>query len=450
MLRNDREAVVETRPHGVSTQASRRVVIAGLVGAVTLVAALSGSALAHPGIALTERVPAGSGGAASDQAGRFGADSGRFATSAEVPRVLLAPVPGVFEFPVAMAQHPDSDDLYIVEKGGRIRVVREGVVYEPVPVLDVSDEVSGGLEQGLLGLAFSPDGEFAYLYLTDTAGDSRVLEFAFSDGQFVVGSRREVLFVEQPFANHNAGTIKFGPDGYLYIALGDGGSGGDPDYNAQSLDTRLGSLLRIQPRPTEGTPFAVPADNPFVPDPDDPDKVVPEGALPEIWAYGLRNPWKFSFDSATGDLWIADVGQNRWEEINLQRADSPGGENYGWNHMEGLEAYTGRPAGAEEPENHMPPIHVYSISGQISCAVVGGHVYRGAAMPSLQGAYIFSDWCDGRLRYLRESGGEVVEQAELGVTVPSVTAFGEDHDGELYVISQGGGVFKMLPLSAGR
>jgi glucose/arabinose dehydrogenase len=364
----------------------------------------------------------------------------------EVPQVLLAPVPGVFQQPVAMAQHPDSDDLYVVEKTGRIRAVREGLVFDPVPVLDLSAEVSGGLEQGLLGLAFSPDGDHLYVNFTDNDGGStHVVEFAFDDGAVVPDSRRELLFVEQPFANHNAGTLMFGPDGYLYIALGDGGGGGDPHYHSQSVDTLLGNMLRIDPTPSDDAPYTVPPDNPFVPDPDDEDKVVPEDAREEIWAYGLRNPWKFSFDRDTGDLWIADVGQNRWEEINLQRADSPGGENYGWNHMEGLEPYTGRPAGAEEPDDHAPPIHVYPISGEVACAVTGGYVYRGDAIPWLQGAYVYSDWCDSRLLYIREEDGEVVEEGELGVTVPSIVSFGEDHDGELYAVSLGGTVFKLLP-----
>ena len=361
-----------------------------------------------------------------------------------VPQVLLAPVPGVFQTPVAMAQHPDSDDLYVVEKTGTIRAVRDGLVLDPVPVLDLSSEVSTGLEQGLLGLAFAPEGDFLYVNLTDTAGDTHVLEFAFADGAAVQASRREVLTVDQPFANHNGGTLIFGPDGYLYLGLGDGGSGGDPEYNGQSLDTRLGKMLRIDPRPSGEAPFTVPPDNPFAPDPDDPDKVIPPGALPEIWAYGLRNPWKFSFDRATSDLWIADVGQGDWEEINFQPGGSTGRENYGWNHVEGTALYPGRPQGATEPEDHVPPIHVYGHDGG-SCSVTGGYVYRGEAIPSLQGAYLFSDWCDGRLRYIRHQDGQTGEETELGVTVPSISAFAEDHDGELYAISLGGTVFKILP-----
>ena len=360
----------------------------------------------------------------------------------DAPPLALVPVPGVFQMPVALAQHPDSDDLYIVEKTGYVRAVRGGLQYDPVPVLDLSAEVSSGLEQGLLGLAFSPDGDFLYVNMTDAAGDTHVLEYAFADGVAVAASRREVLTVDQPFANHNGGTMIFGPDGYLYLGLGDGGDAGDPHGNAQNLGTRLGKMLRIDPRPSAGAAFTVPADNPFVADPDDP---APDpAALPEIWAYGLRNPWKFSFDRLTGDLWIGDVGQNTWEEVNVARAGSGGGQNYGWNHMEGLTLFDGRPAGAAEPADHTPPVHTYGRDGG-ACSVTGGYVYRGAST-ALRGAYVFSDWCDGRLRYLREHDGEVVDQGDLGLTVPSITAFGEDHAGELYAISLGGAVLKIVPL----
>lgn len=370
-------------------------------------------------------------------AGHVGAVSAQLP---DPPRVLLAPVPGPFQLPVAMAQHPDSDDLYIVEKVGYIRAVRAGLIYDPVPLLDLSSEVSSGLEQGLLGLAFSPKGNFMYVYLTDDQGDSRLLEFAFSDGAVVLDSRREVLSVKQPFDNHNGGTIEFGPDGYLYVGLGDGGSGGDPEGNGQNLKTLPGSILRIDPRRSGKARYRIPADNPFA------GRSKPKmGARPEIWAYGLRNPWKFSFDRKTGDLWIGDVGQSAWEEINLQRAKSSGGENYGWNYMEGLEPYDGRPRGAKKPANHVRPIYVYPNAGTDSCSVTGGYVYRGEAIPSLKGAYVYSDWCDGRLRYIRNKGRKVVEDEELGITVPSITSFGEDHDGELYAISLGGSIFKILP-----
>jgi glucose/arabinose dehydrogenase len=360
------------------------------------------------------------------------------------PQIALVPLPGAFQTPVAMAQHPETDDIYIVEKSGTIRVLRDGLLLDPTPVLNVSGEVSTGLEQGLLGLAFSPDGDFMYINLTDTAGDTHIYEYGWANDAVVAGSRREVMFVDQPFENHNCGTMIFGPDGYLYLCFGDGGSAGDPNYNAQSLDTRLGKLLRIDPRPSGDAPFTAPASNPFAPDPSDPGKVIPEGALPEIWAYGLRNPWKFSFDRATGDLWIGDVGQGVWEEVDFTPTGSPAGQNYGWNHMEGLVPYSGRPTGATEPANHHKPIHVYQHDG-VACSITGGYVYRGASV-SLSGTYLFSDWCDGRLRWLRQANGQVTESGEFALNVPSITSFGEDHDGELYAISLGGTVFKIVPV----
>ncbi|MGH2712042.1 MAG: PQQ-dependent sugar dehydrogenase [Actinomycetota bacterium] len=376
-------------------------------------------------------------------AGTLGSATARSATQLAPPQIVLVPIPGAFQTPVGMAQHPDTDDLYIVEKSGTIRRVTGGLVLDPVPVLDVSAEVSTGLEQGLLGLAFSPDGDFIYINLTDTAGDTHIYEYGWANNAVLTGSRREVLTVDQPFANHNCGTLIFGPDGYLYICLGDGGSAGDPNYNAQNLGRRLGKMLRIDPRPSGTEPFTAPPSNPFAPDPSNPDKVIPEGALPEIWAYGLRNPWKFSFDKTTGDLWIGDVGQGIWEEVNFTPASSLGGENYGWNHMEGLVAYAGRPAGTQEPANHHKPIHVYQHQAG-ACSITGGYVYRGTTT-ALQGYYLFSDWCDGRLRWLRQTNGQVTESGEFALDVPSITSFGEDHDGELYAISLGGTVFKIVP-----
>jgi glucose/arabinose dehydrogenase len=362
-------------------------------------------------------------------------------SAAQVPEaVTLTPLPGVFRLPVAIAQHPDSDDLYVVEKTGHVRALRSGLVFDPLDVLDVSDETDPvGLEQGLLGLAFAPDGEHLYVNLTDEQGHTRVLEFAVVDGRADPATRREVLHVDQPLANHNGGSVTFGPNGHLYIGLGDGGGAGDPEYTGQTTDELLGKMLRIDPRETaDGAPYAVPEDNPFV------GEDAPEGR-PEIWAYGLRNPWKFSFDQETGDLWIADVGQSAWEEVNVQRADSAGGENYGWNHMEGFELYARRPAGAVEPEDHTPPIFVYPNGGG-RCSITGGYVYRGEAIPWLQGAYVYGDWCEGRIRWLREVDGEVVAEGDLGLTVPLLTSFGQDHDGELYAVSMLGPVFKLTPL----
>ena len=210
------------------------------------------------------------------------------------------------EQPLALAVRKGDDAIYVAEKTGRVVALRGRD--EPEVVLDLRAEVSLGGEQGLLGLAFSPDGRFLYVNFTDTVGHTHVTEFGFADGTADLGSRREVLFVEQPFSNHNGGNLVFGPDGYLYVGLGDGGSAGDPMGNAQSLDTLLGKMLRISPRPSGGRPYGIPSDNPFV---------GREGARPEIWAFGLRNPWRYSFDRKTGDLWIGDVGQNAREEIDV-------------------------------------------------------------------------------------------------------------------------------------
>jgi glucose/arabinose dehydrogenase len=332
------------------------------------------------------------------------------------------------EEPLALAVRPDDQALYIAEKGGRVVAIRDGAV-DPTPVLDVSSEVSLGGEQGLLGLAFAPDGRFLYVNLTDVNGDTRILEYAMADGRADISTRREVLFVDQPYSNHNGGNLVFGPDGYLYLGLGDGGSGGDPLGNAQSLQTLLGKMLRIDPHPSGDAPYGIPTDNPFVDTPD---------ARPEIWAYGLRNPWRYSFDRATGDLWIGDVGQSAWEEVDRLPASSTGGENYGWNVREGSHPYAdGSVPGAVDPVYDYP----HSSGG---CVVTGGYVYRGEAIPDLVGAYVFADFCLGKLEVLRADGGAFVA-ADLGPTVEAVSSFGEDAAGELYVLSLAGGVYRLAP-----
>ncbi|MGQ4444895.1 sorbosone dehydrogenase family protein, partial [Streptomyces violaceoruber] len=278
-------------------------------------------------------------------------------------------------------------------------------------------------------LAF--DERFAHLYLsyTDLEGTSTVDEFAVQDGTVREDTRRTVLTQEQPESNHNGGAITFGPDGYLYIALGDGGGGGDPQGNGQKLDTLLGKLLRIDPQ--GGDPYAIPEDNPFADDPD---------ARGEIWSYGLRNPWRFSFDAGSGDLLIGDVGQSDWEEIDWAPASSPGGENYGWSQMEGTHPFRG----GTEPANHVPPIHEYDRTG-LGCSVTGGYVYRGEAVPGLAGQYVYSDYCDGTLRSLEIEDGRVTGEHDLGVNGGEVVSFAQDGDGELYVLAIGGTVSRVDP-----
>jgi glucose/arabinose dehydrogenase len=340
-------------------------------------------------------------------------------------RVALTKVATV-EQPLAIAIRRGDPSLYTAEKTGRVVAIRDGKV-EARPVLDLSDDVSLGGEQGLLGLAFSPDGRSLYVNYTDGDGDTRIVGYTMRGDRAVVSSRRQVLFVDQPYENHNGGDLVFGPDGDLYIGLGDGGSGGDPHGNGQSLGTLLGKMLRIRPTPAGAEPYRVPADNPFVGDPE---------ARPEIWAYGLRNPWRYSFDPATGDLWIADVGQSDWEEVDRLPAGSAGGANFGWNLLEGTHRFAGAaPAGA------VPPVYEYSHAS--GCVVIGGDVYRGSAIPALVGNYVFADFCSGTLQALRlQPDGSVTHQS-LGVSLPNVSSFGAGPDGELYVTSLDGGVYRL-------
>ena len=332
------------------------------------------------------------------------------------------------EQPVALAVRDGDDVLYVSEKVGTVRALRDE--REDV-VLDISDEVSLGYEQGLLGMAFSPDGSFLYVNYTDVEGDTQIEEFPFRDSRADIDGRRRVLSIDQPFPNHNGGNLAFGPDGYLYIGMGDGGSGFDPLDNGQSLDTLLGKMLRIDPRPSGDRGYGIPGDNPFL------DR---EGVRPEIWAYGLRNPWRYSFDRETGDLWIGDVGQHEREEISFQPASSAGGENYGWNRMEGTVQL-----GEQEPEDHVPPVHEYPTDQ--GCVVTGGYVYRGSRIPGLVGAYVFADFCTGVVRGLRLRDGEVAEEADLGPTVSSLGSFGEDAEGELYALSLDGPIYRLIPES---
>jgi glucose/arabinose dehydrogenase len=340
-------------------------------------------------------------------------------------RIRLVPV-AELEQPVAMAVRAGDDALYVAEKVGR--VVAISPASDPRVVLDLTNRVSLGSEQGLLGLAFSPNGRYLYVDFTDTEGDTHVAEFAFDDDGADPASERQVLFVEQPFSNHNGGALAFGPDGHLYVALGDGGSAGDPMGNAQSLSTLLGKLLRISPRPSAGEPYAIPADNPFV---------GRAGARPEIWAYGLRNPWRFSFDAATGDLWIGDVGQSGWEEIDLEPAGSDGGSNFGWDRLEGTHPFEGGSA-----PGSIPPVFEYA-NGDGSCAVTGGYVYRGALIPALSGAYVFADYCRGRLEAFVLRNGRATKARMLGPRVEALASFGEDARGELYVLSLAGTVSRI-------
>jgi glucose/arabinose dehydrogenase len=335
-------------------------------------------------------------------------------------------VVATLEQPLGMALRPGDDTLFVAQKTGQVMAIRGGRVIRR-PVLDLSGEVSQGSEQGLLGLTFSPDGGFLYVNFTDLDGDTRIAEFEVGDDGLTLGSRREVLFVDQPFSNHNGGHLAFGPDGYLYVGLGDGGSAGDPEDNAQNLRSMLGKMLRIDPRPSKGRSYSIPPDNPF----------VGGRGLPEIWAYGLRNPWRYSFDRETGDLWIADVGQDAREEIDVQPADSQGGENYGWDGYEGTLPF-------EDPAPRETVAPVYDYGRDLGGTVIGGYVYRGSAIPELRGAYVFGDLFNPDLRLLVPRGNSV-RHLELGIQVDNLASFGEDHDGELYALSLSGPVYRLVP-----
>ena len=340
-------------------------------------------------------------------------------------RVRLVAVADL-EQPLAMVVRADDPALYVAEKTGRVVAVEDGRLRT---VLDLRGEVSLGSEQGLLGLAFSPDGRFLYVNFTDVRGDTHVTEFRMDGGTAATASRRDVLVVDQPYSNHNGGHLAFGPDGYLYVGLGDGGSAGDPQDNAQSLRTLLGKMLRIDPRRSAGRPYTVPDDNPFV---------ERDGARPEIWAYGLRNPWRWSFDRRTGDLWIGDVGQSAREEIDFQPASSSGGENYGWDGFEGTLVF-------EEPAPDRAVAPVYEYGRDLGASVVGGFVYRGSEIEGLQGHYLFADFYEPEVRVLRIRDGRAIGYRDLGVEVPSIASFGEDARGELYVLSLEGAVYRLAP-----
>ena len=344
-----------------------------------------------------------------------------------------APVVSGLAQPLDLASPAGDQRLFILEQPGVIRIVQEGNLL-PDPFLDIQSKIrSTGSEQGLLGIAFHPDyasNGFFYLNYTDTQGDSVIARYTVSAQDANRGdanSEQILLRVDQPYANHNGGGMAFGPDGYLYIALGDGGSANDPQGNAQSLDTHLGKLLRIDIN--GGDPYAVPADNPF----------ASGGGVPEIWAYGLRNPWRFSFDRATGDLYIADVGQNAWEEIDFLPAGSPGGANFGWDYLEGSHPYEGTP-----PADAQLTGPIYEYQHGLGCSVTGGYVYRGQQLPEFSGIYLFSDYCSGRVWGLLRGEDGAWQGQELFSTGMNISSFGEDAQGEIYLIDQASGTVYRL------
>jgi glucose/arabinose dehydrogenase len=353
-------------------------------------------------------------------------------------QVGLDPVASGLSFPLYLTAPPGDPRLFIVEKGGAIRIVKDGALL-PAPFLSLADKVSTGGEQGLLGLAFHPayatNGRFVVHY-TDVSGNTVVSMFRVSAGDPDLADpagESVLLTAEQPFANHNGGQILFGPDGMLYIGLGDGGSEGDPGGRGQSVTDLLGDILRMDV--SSGTSYTVPPDNPFVGQTD---------ARPEIWSYGLRNPWRFTFDPPTGDLYIADVGGSAWEEVDVVTAAAGAGRgtNFGWAATEGSHC---RATSACDPGAFTLPVLEYSHDE--GCSITGGFVYRGAAIPALQGHYFYADYCRGWVRSFRLQDGQVVERQQWAALAPggTIPSFGQDAAGELYILTAEGQVFRIVP-----
>jgi glucose/arabinose dehydrogenase len=326
--------------------------------------------------------------------------------------------------------------IFVTEQRGVIYAVAADHPEQALSVfLDITDRVHSGGEEGLLGLAFDPNypdnGHFYVYYSAASPRRSVVARFSLDPANPAVASPQSELIVmeiAQPYANHNGGQIVFGPDGYLYIGLGDGGSEGDPQRNGQNLGTLLGKILRIDVKDLSAAGnYKIPADNPFV---------NTAGARPEIWAYGLRNPWRFSFDKPTGLLWVGDVGQNHWEEIDVVTK----GANYGWNVMEGFHCYS--PASGCDQTGLTLPLFEYDHSQ--GCAVTGGYVYRGNKMPSLQGYYIYGDYCSGNIWALGYRDNTVTGNQLLVKSGLSITSFGEDLSGNLYILSSQGGIYTLI------
>jgi glucose/arabinose dehydrogenase len=337
------------------------------------------------------------------------------------------------EHPVDLTFRAGDPALYVVSQDGFVVAVRDGVVDEN-RVLDISGDITSGGERGLLGLTFSTDGSRAYVDYTNDDGDTEIAEYAVgADGAFDPASKRLLLKIDQPYANHNGGQVRIGPDGMLYIGMGDGGDAGDPQRRALNVGELLGKLLRIDPTPAGDQPYTIPPDNPFV---------GVDGARPEIWSVGLRNPWRYSFDRETDDLWIADVGQGAWEEIDVGWADEGGGRgvNYGWSAFEGTHRYHDD----QPPDGVTPPIHEYE-HGSLGCSISGGVRYRGAAIPSLVGSYVYSDYCSGQVRAFPVNPDRTAGDEVTLTTLPTVSEVAQGPDGELFVLSLDGLVYAATP-----
>ena len=372
-------------------------------------------------------------------------------TSSVEPSVPATPPPALVSGPVSVSLQAvtegldrplgvenagdGSERLFVVEQNGHIHAVSASGQMDPDPFLDISSLVLSGGERGLLGLAFHPEyernGRFFVAYTSRPSGANTVAEYRVSSdaGRADPGTGRILFAVPDPAANHNGGSLAFGPDGYLYIAMGDGGGQNDQFGNGQNVTSLLGKILRVDvdAAPAAGRAYAIPSTNPF----------VGGGGAPEIWAYGVRNPWRITFDRALGALFMGDVGGGAWEEINRQDAGASGGVNYGWPLMEGPQCRS-----ASCPAGLVAPIAAYDHGS--GCSVIGGYIYRGTAQPQLQGAYFFGDWCSGRLFSLDVAGATITVKTVLATTL-AVSSFGEDEAGEIYVVDiEGGGLYRVV------
>ena len=346
-------------------------------------------------------------------------------------RVTLQKV-GDFDQPDYVTQPPGGQDLYVVEQGGTVRIVRGGEVLSK-PAIDISGEVTASGEQGLLSIAFPPDfqrSRVVYAYFTGTDQDQHVVRYSVRpDGTFDEASAREILHMADFAPNHNGGSLVFGPDGDLYIGTGDGGLEGDPHRNGQNLGSLLGKLLRIKPSTAGGPPYAIPADNPFRNRP---------GARPAIYSYGLRNPWRFSFDAKTGALIIGDVGQDTLEEVDYVPQGGGRGANFGWSAFEGTDRFNTD----QTAPNAVPPIFEYSHDH--GCSITGGYIVRDRTLSALYGRYIYADFCAGDLRSLVPAIPHARDDRSLGLHVSSPSSFGEDEEGHIYVASLDGPVYRLV------
>jgi glucose/arabinose dehydrogenase len=347
--------------------------------------------------------------------------------------VSLEPVVTGLDNPVYVTNSGSGSDLYVVEKTGKVKILENATTLRTAPFLDLAGGLDANGERGLLSIAFHPKyatNNLVYAYYTAQNGDLTISRFTVNPATKVASSKLDMLVVAHPRGNHNGGQLQFGPDGFLYIGTGDGGGGGDPDKNGSNKQTLLGKMLRIDVDKNDpGLPYGIPDGNPF----------KTSGGAKEVWAYGLRNPWRFSFDRSTGDLWIGDVGQGKFEEVNVTTKGSSAPRNYGWNTTEGKSCYEATTC--DKSGIDLPVLDYGRAAGDTS--ITGGYVYRGAASPKIAGKYMYADFSSGRIWSLIKSGDNVVNTLEID-TADNISSFGEGSDGELYVVALGGKVSRLV------